>query len=471
MPWTTSAKATTAATNTIPNPIITEYSVGVLRPVRGQELAHGHRQDGREEEREGDREQPDQPADGPLDVAQDEHAEQDQDDQQVEHVQRVEELDEIQRHTPRNGPGTPAGREPRRTVAARGSGSQRPERPIRVRPGGGPPTLGSAATIPATAASTSASVRVRSGGTEPEPPGEAALALGERHAPVDVEQADVAQQRATVGAQERLDVGRRRRVGHDDREVPLDLGEAAHGRGTLGRQPAGGEALDGDLGQEHPRGGPQLPRVDEGRVELADDRVEAVAGVARARCGRGGRSPRPARARRPGAAGRGGRRAARGAPFASSRSYGRAGRFQAGGSAAPTSAMPEPPPLARLAAGAGVALADLEHRDVVRPVAQVDADDVEQAAEQVPAQHRVIARERVADRDGLAAGRRVALDRRDLARRGRTSRRGAARRARSSRPRSGRRRRGSRGPARGPRAATGGTRASPVSGVTDGTSS
>jgi hypothetical protein len=47
----------------------------------------------------------------------------------------------------------------------------------------------------------------------------------------------------------------------------------------------------------------------------------------------------------------------------------------------------EPPPLARRVARPCVALADLEHRNVLGAVPQVRADDVQQDADQVAAQH------------------------------------------------------------------------------------
>ena len=65
---------------------------------------------------------------------------------------------------------------------------------------------------------------------------------------------------------------------------------------------------------------------------------------------------------------------------------GPAGPVPGGRLGRPDEREPEPPPLARLVAGPGVALADLEHRDVLDAVAQVGAHDVQQAAEQVPAQ-------------------------------------------------------------------------------------
>ena len=77
---------------------------------------------------------------------------------------------------------------------------------------------------------------------------------------------------------------------------------------------------------------------------------------------------------------------------------------------------PEAPPLARHVPGPRVALADLEHRDVLGAVAQVHADDVEQAAEEVAAEQRVVARQRVGDADRIAARLWLVADRRHLAR-------------------------------------------------------
>ena len=94
-----------------------------------------------------------------------------------------------------------------------------------------------------------------------------------------------------------------------------------------------------------------------------------------------------------------------------------------GRSAAPVSAKPEPPPLVgRWLAGRPVALADLEDGDVVGPVPQVGRDDLEQAADQALAQDRVLARQRVGDRDrpaarallGLAVERPVVMGREPL---------------------------------------------------------
>ena len=78
---------------------------------------------------------------------------------------------------------------------------------------------------------------------------------------------------------------------------------------------------------------------------------------------------------------------------------------------------PEPPPLVgRRVVRRAVALADLEDRDVVASLAQVGRDDLEQAAEQALAQHRVLARQRVGDGD-RPAGRALLRLARELARR------------------------------------------------------
>ena len=101
-------------------------------------------------------------------------------------------------------------------------------------------------------------------------------------------------------------------------------------------------------------------------------RVEPAGGDARAPSGPGGTAASPALGRvGHGAAGRAASASSSRTPLASSRSYGRAGAVPGGRLGRAHEREPEPPPLARLVAGPGVALADLEHGDVVGAVAQV----------------------------------------------------------------------------------------------------
>ncbi len=72
---------------------------------------------------------------------------------------------------------------------------------------------------------------------------------------------------------------------------------------------------------------------------------------------------------------------------------------------------PEPPPLVGVAlVRRAVALADLEDGDVGAVLAQVRRDDLEQAAEEGLAQDRVLAGQRIGDRDRPAAGSALADD-------------------------------------------------------------
>ena len=98
-------------------------------------------------------------------------------------------------------------------------------------------------------------------------------------------------------------------------------------------------------------------------------------------------------------------------PLASSRSYARAGRFQAGGSAGPVRASPRRHHscVGRSPSTRAVALADLEQGDRVAAVPQVRRHDLEEAADQALAQDRVLARERVRDGDGPPLGALVRL--------------------------------------------------------------
>ena len=98
-----------------------------------------------------------------------------------------------------------------------------------------------------------------------------------------------------------------------------------------GREAPRGEAVERDLGDDDPAGRPQLPGLDDVRVQLADDRVQAAADL-----GPGGPAGvehglRRSRPRRRDGRGRGGARASSRTPLASSRSYGRAARFHAAG--------------------------------------------------------------------------------------------------------------------------------------------
>ncbi len=68
---------------------------------------------------------------------------------------------------------------------------------------------------------------------------------------------------------------------------------------------------------------------------------------------------------------------------------------------------PQPPPFARLVTGTAVALADLEQGEILATVPHVRRDDVGEAGDEPLAEHRVIGRQRVEDRDRVAAGRRL----------------------------------------------------------------
>ena len=179
----------------------------------------------------------------------------------------------------------------------------------------------------------------------------------------------------------------------------LDLGRravssgtmTARSRSTVGwrdgavdavrRRLAAGQAGDRELGDDDPLGA-QVERGDDVRMELAEPADEAATGGDPG--GAAGMEVRIVgdRRRRPAWRAPSRRQSSSRTPFASSRSYGRAGRSQAAGSAAPVSANPSRHhsrvgPLVRGA----VALADLEDRDVVAAVAQVGRDDLEEAAE------------------------------------------------------------------------------------------
>ena len=255
----------------------------------------------------------------------------------------------------------------------------------------------------AIAASTSASLSVRSAWKRSR---KARLfsSRGERRAPVDVEEAQVREQVAGGGPDDRLDRRRRAILGHDDREVALDGLVARHGPGADDRQLAAGQAGDGELGDDDPSS-PQVERRDELGMDLAHPPDRAARRPGRSRPVRGGTGSRPWRPRRSPPACPARRRRSSTRPFASSRSYARAGRFQDGGSAAPVSANPRRHHSVGPDAQLPVALADLEDRDVVAAAALVRVDDVEQAADEVLAQDGVARRERVRDGDRLAGGR------------------------------------------------------------------
>ena len=241
----------------------------------------------------------------------------------------------------------------RRRVAARDRPPQRVRTPYRrahpvhgrarvrtIRRGGGPRCRGRPPTIAATAASISASVSVRSG-AEPQPVGEALLVGGERDAAVDVEQADAAQQLAATGADGAFDRGRGRRP---------SATTMARSRSTSGCRPTAGARSGARRPSARPSiatsptitawPGPQLPRVDDRRVELADERMQpAVDRRARRAARDAGRPPLTPHDTR-GARGRAGSRGARGSPWRRRGRRRASGRFQAGASAAPVSANP-----------------------------------------------------------------------------------------------------------------------------------
>ena len=233
-----------------------------------------------------------------------------------------------------------------------------------------PPTSAARPAVTATTASTSESVSVRSSSRRRQPVGQADLVVRERPATVDVEERHRAQQRSGRGA----GWPRRRR-----RPVATSSTTTARSRSTAGwrdgvRDPGvgqapGGEARDRDFGHDDPLG-PQLERLDDGRMDLpdpADDRAIRVDPRRATRVqvgivGRGGRTtgaakPSPARPARRCPWRRRGRTAGRLVP---GRRLGRPGERE-----------PEAPPLvglARLVRGP-IALADLEDRDVVAAVA------------------------------------------------------------------------------------------------------
>ena len=108
-------------------------------------------------------------------------------------------------------------------------------------------------------------------------------------------------------------------------------------RGTLGCPPA--RPAIASSATTTPVGA-QVERLDDAGMELADPADERGRRPTRGRRGPGGGSGRRSAARRSGAGSPRRRQSSSSTPLASSRSYGRAGRFQAGGSAAPVSANP-----------------------------------------------------------------------------------------------------------------------------------
>jgi hypothetical protein len=250
------------------------------------------------------------------------------------------------------------------------------------------------AVIDSMASATSASVNVRFSG-EDEPERQAALIVGERAPAVAVEQDDGAQQRppCRVMASETLRGGPR--IDHDDGEV------APHPGGVTACRPgvdelAAGEASDRELPDDDPPGS-EVQGVDDGRVQFADPtRDHATAGDPR----------RPTRMQvgilvdrlEPGC---------RGAETSGDELHEAFRIVEVVRTRDPVPGRclgitgerePEPPPLVRPAArrvARPVALADLEDRDVGAPVPQVGRDDLQQAAEQTLAKHRVLSRERI----------------------------------------------------------------------------
>ena len=209
-----------------------------------------------------------------------------------------------------------------------------------------PPTSGRPSTIAATAASTSASVSVRSA---PEAAGGTRGSSRRRRA--------ACRGRCRTGARPRSSSPPRRRItastdaaggrlGDHDREVAFDLRVAADRGRALRRQPP---LRRGPRSRPRPR--PRRRRCGAPRRRPIDGCSSPTRACRRPRDLGASRPPRvehglarlrPVRRTRRGPS----RRASSSSrPFASSRSYGRAGRFQAGGSRRADQGEPEPPPL------------------------------------------------------------------------------------------------------------------------------
>ena len=95
---------------------------------------------------------------------------------------------------------------------------------------------------------------------EDEPEREAALVVGQRPATVAVEQVDRAQERPTMAGDRGGDVRSGPRIGHDDREVALDVRMPRRRGGARVGQPPAGQPGDRDLADDDPLGA-QVQRV------------------------------------------------------------------------------------------------------------------------------------------------------------------------------------------------------------------
>jgi hypothetical protein len=145
-------------------------------------------------------------------------------------------------------------------------------------------------------------------------------------------------------------------LGHDDRKIPLHFGIPGHGLHADGSVRGHVQPGDGQLRHDHPTG-PQIEALHDVRVDLRDSPGQGLAGTA---ADGQQRSPGMEREARPSAVQTGTgrpspRQSASTRPLASSRSYARRGRFQAGGWAAPAQ-QSQPGPLHRNAVDPGIRL-------------------------------------------------------------------------------------------------------------------
>ena len=257
-----------------------------------------------EQEREQDRQDAEQPADGALREPQHEEADEVQDDQQVDRPDPAEDFPEI--HVRLRADRSRQSRSRARLAAA-----------VRTPQGTRQYHLASADAAERCGPEASRQVRKRAPRSsvrplttrgdrlvdlgvgqrplvvaERQPVGQALVGLGERLAAVDVEQRDVAQQRAAVAPDGRLD---RRAAGgldrDDDRQVALDRCEPGRGRHAIVGEAAAGEAGDRDLRDVDPLG-TQVERRDRLGMQLADPTDEIGRRPGLARRGRGGGSDR-----------------------------------------------------------------------------------------------------------------------------------------------------------------------------------
>ncbi len=332
--------------------------------------------------------------------------------------------DDVHTHIPRDGgrpSGSPAEPRPGGSVAAARArpqcgrtpdGSAGRRAPPGVRPGGGRP-IGAAPPRPRHR-------RVDLGlgegsvvGAEPEAEREALLVGRQRH------------------ARDRCRTGGRRAAG-GPACAATRASTIARPVSVSGTTIARSRSTSGKRGTDGARSGASRPPARPVERQLGEDHALGACGAPRRRRLAGWSLAERARARRPPAAARGGRgpggtaaRASR--AVAGGRQAQPAGQQlqrcpsrRRGRRGAPRGSRPaarrRPRARSRAAttrAGSSperrIALADLEHRDVLGAVSQVDADHVEEAAEQVAPQQRVVARQRVGRR---RSGRRPAAARR-----------------------------------------------------------